>query len=184
MKLIIDHINSKIEEIGLFPFRFGLCERIKELERVFPAEYCKGEYKQVSDFDKGGTVYHRLTGDISSSEADEESSVSCDPFIERTYPMRTVGAVKKGNYTDLEIAEFIAKKISFINNKALRAALSADSVSVEVNGFSTDRDKIWSEEYTGVEMKMPYEYAYVAIDYDIIITGNNSCFPNSECDGI
>lgn len=186
MKEIIDHINSKIEEINLFPRRFGLCEIIKKDETSFPAEFCSGEYKQVSDFEQGGTVYHRLTGDITSSEADEESSVSCDPFIERTYPMRTVGVIEKKNndaYEDYDIAELVARKISFLNNKTLRTLLKVDSVSVEIKSLSADRNKIWNEEYSKIDISIPFESIYFAIDYNIIVTGNNSCFQKYECDG-
>ncbi len=188
MREIIEHINSKISEIGLFPIRFGLCEIIKrtldETSTSFPAEFCSGEYTQVSDFERGGTVYHRLTGDITSTEADEESSVSCDPFIERTYPMRTVGVVPKNENSatqDSKIAELLARKISFSNNKALRQAINADSVSIEIKSISTDRNKIWEEEYSNIPMSIPFESIYLAIDYNIIITGNNSCFPEYEC---
>ncbi len=185
MKVIIDYINYKIEEMNLFPVRYGLCEIIKNPtnETSFPAEFCSGEYKPVN-FENDGTVYHRLTGDITSQETDEESSVSCDPFIERTYPMRTVGVVPKTEnnaYQDSNIAELLARKITLSNNRTLRQALKADSISIEIKNISTDRNKIWGEEYTKIDMSMPFESIYLAIDYDVIITGNNSCFPEYEC---
>ncbi len=178
---IVDHLNTRLEELEVFEVSFGLCEIIKKNDTSFPAEYSNGEFKSVSDFE-GATVYHRLTGDITSSEADEESSVSCDPFIERNFPMKLVGVVKKTcGYNDNEIALFVANKINFSNNKVLRTALKADVVSVEIKNISTDRDKIWNDEYKGIEMKMPYENIYLAVEYNIVITGNSSCFPTYEC---
>lgn len=186
IELIVPYINTRIESLNLFKDRFELCERIKDGEVVFPACYIgKGEYKQVSDFDKqDGTIYHRQTGEVSSQESDEESTVSCQPFIERTYPMRTVGIIKKTSYSAYEdslIAEYVSNAIEFINNKSLRQALKADVIGVEVKSISTDREKIFKEEYEGVDKTIPYEYIYFAIDYNIKITGNVSCFATSTC---
>lgn len=184
IELIIPYINTRIETLNLFSRRIGLCDVIKKGEASFPAEYCEGEYKQVSDFDQEtGTVYHRLTGDISSAELDEENTVSCTPFIDRTYPTRLVAVIKKSElnaYSDSQMAEFISNAIAFRNNKSLCISSGADTISVEVKSISTDREKIFSEEYKGVENKIPFEYSYIAIDYDIKISGSVSCF-NLPC---
>lgn len=185
IELIIPYINSRIETLKLFNKRFELCEIITKAEVSFPAEFCMGEYKQVSDFDKNqGTIYHRLIDNISSQEIEDESSIGCDPFIERIYPIRTVGAIKrigKTAYEDSMIAEYIANAISFINNKSLRQQLKVDSIGVEVKNISTERNKIWVDEYKGIEMAMDYQYIYLAIDYNIKITGNVSCFSTDLC---
>jgi hypothetical protein len=191
LEAIIPHINSRIETLGLFNTRFGLCDIISKEGKTFPAEYCKGVYKQVSEFDlHKGTVYHRLNGNISKQEEEEESTVSCDPFYITTFPIRTVVCIKKehikgiGNdaYLENKIAQNISNVISETNNKSLRIELHADSVSIEVNEISTNRDEIFREEYTGFDSSfMRYEFVYVAIDYNVIVSGNVSCFELYNC---
>lgn len=190
LEIIIPAINDKIETLEMFSTRFGLCDIIAKDGKTFPAEYCNGEYKQVSDFDlHKGTVYHRLTGPIGKEEAEEETSVSCDPFYITTFPLRTVACIKKsiikgiGNdaYLEGKIGQNISNVIAETANKALRILLRADTVTLEVTSIETDREKIFNEEYSGTENFMRYEFLYIAIDYNVIVTGNVSCFELYDC---
>src|ERR1700741_3474159 len=96
LEAIIPHINTKIATLNRFSNRHGLCEIISKDGKTFPAEYCNGEYKHVTDFDlHKGIVYHRLTGDIQKEKLEEDSAVSCDPFYSTTFPLKTVVSIKK-----------------------------------------------------------------------------------------
>jgi hypothetical protein len=190
LEAIIPNINTKIETLNMFSMRYGLCDIIAKDGKTFPAEYCNGEYKPVTDFDlHKGLVYHRLTGDIGKEEADEESTVSCDPFYITTFPLRTVASIKKelikgiGNdaYLENKIAQNIANVLAETNNRALRISLMADNVSFEVESIKVNRDEIFDEEFTGKENFMRYEFLYIAIDYNVVVTGNVSCFQNYDC---
>lgn len=174
----------------MFQKLFGLCEIITKDDKSFPAQYCKGEYENVSDFDlEKGVVYHRLTGDISTEEDDEDTNVSCDPFYIKTFPLRTVAIINKkflkaiGNdaYLEYKIAQNIAHAISGTNNKNFRISLMADSVEIKTNSIVTNRDDIFKDEYKGFDNFIRYEYLYIAIDYDVIVTGNISCFQIYDC---
>lgn len=187
---IIPNINTRIDSLNMFSMKYGLCEIIAKDGKTFPAEYCNGEYKQISDFDlHKGIVYHRLTGDILKENQEEESSVSCDPFYYTTFPLRTIVSIKKslikdiGNdaYLESKIAQNICNTIAQSNNKALRILLRVDSVSTEIKNIKLDREDIFKEEYTGFDNFMRYEYLYIAIDYNVIVTGNVSCFENYDC---
>jgi hypothetical protein len=190
LEAIIPNINTKIETLNMFSMRYGLCDIIAKDGKTFPAEYCNGEYKPVTDFDlHKGLVYHRLTGNISKEEADEESAVSCDPFYITTFPLRTVASIKKelikgiGNdaYLENKIAQNIANVIAETNNRALRISLMADNVSFEIESIKVNRDEIFGDEFTGMENFMRYEFLYIAIDYNVVVTGNVSCFENYDC---
>lgn len=191
LEIIIPHINDKIEALEVFEKLFGLCEIIEKDGKNFPAEYCKGEYKQVSDFDLyKGLVYHRLTGNPSKEEAEEEASVSCDPFYRTTFPIRTVACIKKsliksiGNdaYLENKIAHNLSNVLAETNNKALRQALRADSISIEIDSTILNRDELFGEEYDGFDNNfIRYEFLYIAINYNVIVTGNVSCFEEYQC---
>jgi len=180
---LITHVNNKIDSLSLFDKIHGLCHQITKDDKTFPAEYCKGEYKQVSDFDKNkGTVYHRLIGNIITSELEEES-VSYDPFYQRTFPIRTVAVIKKKSlpinndaYIESRVAQDFLGVIAATNNKTLRAAIGVDAVSFEVTNIITDRDKIFNDEYKKIDNFFRYEFLYIAIDYNIHISGPVTCF--------
>jgi hypothetical protein len=180
---IVEHINTKLTTLQLFEKKFGLCETITKDEKSFPAEYCNNEYKQVGDFDKyKGVVYHRLTGSIETEELDEEQTVSCDPFYQRTFPFKTVAVIKKDQlgvsndaYLEARVAQDLLITIGETNNKALRQALRVDSVSLEVTNLITSRDIIFEEEYKGILNFFRYEYMYIAIDYNVVVSGSFSC---------
>jgi hypothetical protein len=40
---------------------------------------------------------------------------------------------------------------------------------------------VFSSEYKGRDMFIKYEYAYLSIDYNIIIAGELSCYQTQEC---
>lgn len=190
LEAIIPYVNGKIEALEMFQKIHGLCELITKDGKTYPAEYCNNEYKQVSDFDKfKGVVYHRLNGDIVTTELDEEETVSCDPFYSREFPMIGVFVINKkhlkgiGNdaYLEGKIANAISNTIAGRSSKALIIELGADNVSIEINNLIIDRNKIFDSEYEGIENFFRYEFLYVAIEYSIIVTGANSCFNNNPC---
>lgn len=187
LEIIIAYINSRIASLGHFQELKSLCEILKKDDISFPAEYCtKDEYKQI-DFDSyKGLVYHRLTGEVSRSEAAGENS-GCETYIVQTYPVRTIFSVPKdilktdNNFIDIKIAENVVNAITLKNSKILTANLKADVVSIKIKSYSTDREKIWKEEYEGVEMVVNYKDILGAIEYDIVVEGSLSCFNYWGC---
>lgn len=184
LKIIIDHINSRISATSLFEKKFGLCEKITKDGKSFPAYYCNNEYKQVGEFDKyNGLVYHRLMGAVITTELDEDQATGCDPFYERSFPIRTVAVIKKSElgisndaYLESRIAQDFLAVIAGVNNKSLRIALGVDSVNFEVSNLILDRKTIFDSEYSDIDNFFRYEYMYIAIEYNVIISGSISCF--------
>ncbi len=191
LEAIVPYINTQIESLNMFENKYGLCEFIAKDGKTFPAEYCNGEYKQVTDFDlHKGIVYHRLTGDITKEEVEEESSNGCNPFYETSFPLRTVACIKKSLIKDIgddaylenKIAQNISSVIAGNNNKALRVLLRCDGVEFEIENIKTNREEIFEEEYSGYDQSfMRYEFLYIAINYTVKVTGNISCFENYNC---
>jgi hypothetical protein len=177
LEVLLTDINTKLSAMNIFSTVFGLCEIITKDGVSFPAQYCNNEWKQVSDFDKNnGTIYHRLTGQISISQDDEESTSGCDIYTTRDYPMKMVVCVKKNIYSDNDafveqrIAENIQSVIEDVDSKALRQALSADQIRVSVRNINVLRDSVFS-----------LEYKNLSIDYVISISGNLSCYQTQGC---
>lgn len=187
IQYIIEYINDRIETLDIFQDIKGLCEIIEKEGQSYPAEYCdNGEYNRIEDFES--VVYHRLTG--KTTEERIESTVGCETNIRRTYPLRVVGIVKKtilekkndNNYIDDKLASNISNIIAKASIKNLAVALKAEDVEISTGGYNTNRYEIWNEEYKGVEMGIDFEYAYISVDYTVIVEGSKSCFHIFDCD--
>lgn len=179
---IIVHINNKIKDLRIVSKLFGLCELVGE-ELKSPAEYCNGEFRSVADFDfYNGVVYHRIIGDTSVSEDEDEDVSGCFSMKTFRVPMRTCIIIKrKGNYADLSVGQTVLSAISFTNNKDLRIALGADTVVVESRTIILDKERLLEEEFEGQDISLGYEDLFVGIEYDIVITGAASCIEKYGC---
>lgn len=173
----------------MFEKLHGLCDIIVQDKKTFPAEYCKNEYSQI-EFDRyKGVVYHRLTGAVTTREDEAQSTVACDPFYVKTFPLKTIVGIDKkylkaiGNdsYLENKIANNLVSAIADTNNKQLRIDLKADSISINVNRLSLIRDDIFKEEYSGIDNFIRYEFLYVSIEYDVEVSGSVSCFKLYQC---
>ena len=176
---VINFIDSKLALIGYMPNSKGLIEKHKIEELNIPAEFCNGEWKAVdieTDF-----IYHRKIGSVSITELEEEQSTSCSPWQEKGYPMRLVFCIKKSNLNNSindpeSVGEDISNAIHTLNNKQLAISLKADTVQIiplEINDNVYDA---YDEEF-GLT-NYPIDYALLYVDYEIKITGSNSCFQN------
>lgn len=190
LKEVIENINTVLISSGMFNKAYGLCEIIEKDTKKFPAEYCLNKYIQVSDFSNySGIVYHRLDGDITISQEEDETE-GCSDMSTKTYPCLLVACVKKDlfknskndAYIDLSIIENIESLISNQSNAALASLLGADTVEISLTGASKDRYDIFKGEYSGIEMKMPFEYAYISINYEVSISQKISCYTPINCE--
>ncbi len=184
LKEIIDYINCKLIPLKITGKPFGLCEIIKNGELSFPAIYDLGEYKKIHDIDfNDGVIYHRIRSQYTESNNDEASTTGCDKYIDRTYYLRCVVICRKNikgdnQYSDEKIASIISKNINFRNDRELRISLKIDSIDVNISSFNTNRDEVFSQEFKGLEQFINYEYCLIAVDYNLVIGSDISCFEN------
>jgi hypothetical protein len=179
---IIKYINTKIQNLKIVSKTFGLCELIGD-ENKSPAEYCKGEFRSVADFDFfKGLVYHRIIGDVNVVDVEENEWTGCFAMKEMRIPMRTCVILKRvDNYTDLLVGQTVLNAISFTNSKELRLLLGADTVAVESRSIILNKDRLINEEFDGFDIKIDYEDIFVGVEYDIIITGAATCLEAHGC---
>jgi len=184
LKEIINKLNKDIKALNQFSVLHGLCDIINDGKGGFPAEYCgKDEYKQVSNFDQvRGVIYHRMNGDITREEIEEESLTGCENLILESYPMLLIGCIKMSilkiddAYTDLDIAQKISNTITNENIKGLNLGLRQLETNVEL--ISINRKSILETEYPDNEsdVEIPYDFAYFKVEYNIKAKGEITCF--------
>lgn len=189
LKEVIENINSKLIASGMFEKAYGLCEIIEKDKLKYPAQWCLGKYEQVSDFDSfKGLCYHRLNGKVSISQQEDDAE-GCEIHSTKTYPCILIAGVKKDlfknknndGYIELSIIENIEAEISSQNNIAISKLLGAEFISIQITGASYDRYSIFRKEFSNIEMKIPFEYAYISIEYNIIISQKLNCYTPITC---
>lgn len=184
LKEIIEGINCNIASLGIVSKIFGLCEMITDQKLSFPAEYKGAELKKIHDIDiTKGVVYHRIRSSYQQSNNDDESTTGCDRVVERNYPMRCVGIIRKDQkkdnaYTDELVSGLIANKILINNDKSLRVALKLDSVESLVTSVNTNRIEVFAGEFKNIDQFIDFEYSLFSIDYNLIISADLRCFIN------
>lgn len=176
---VIQYIDQRLLSLGFMPVMYGLVDRILVDGKEIPAQFCKGEWKYLYDF-SAGFIYHRIIGEISTEDVEEEETVSCEAYERKTYPMRCVflrdkKAFSNDVYDSEKIGNEIASYLKVSNNKSVCIAIGADIVEVLPNSINTNIYDVFEEEFTGVEM-IPLDYIMVSVDYEIIIQGQIACF--------
>lgn len=190
LRKVVAHINTELETLDFVKETKGVAQIIKEQrgndEVAFPAIYdTKGEYKHVSDFDfKQSLIYHRLTAEVGIAEDESKSVTACSQYLVQTFPMIMIACIQKsltGDDTILieqRIAETLKNKIGSSNVASLQDSLQVDTVSIIPSGYDIDRYSVFAVEYVGLPMEIGFEYAYISLSYDVIISADINCFEN------
>ncbi len=84
-------------------------------------------------------------------------------------------------YIEDKLVQNISNVISTTNSQVLNNTYKSDMVMISVVGSDTDRYSVWSEEYEGIQMRAQFDYVFVSVDYNLVITGSNDCFENFGC---
>jgi hypothetical protein len=181
---IINSLNTSLQETGLFAKLFCLCEPIRNANGVSaPMEYTgKGQYKQVSNFDKyAGMGYWRKQGFVSVSAVQDANSPACDYLQEFTYGLRFVGAIPISNlsiddiYSEDRICEVIIKNV-IKQSTSLKYAIQAKKVEVTTGGYETNGNVILAQEYDGIEkVDVNYKFKYFSIGFDVKVLIKKDC---------
>lgn len=189
LKSIIDILNINLNATNYFEQLYCLAELVKNAEDKFrPMVYSgAGEFTQVNDFDHyNGMGYWRKNGDVSINDTTIESSmVSCATFLQIQYPLKFVCCIPKSKlpiddqYTDDDIANAIIQSISG-NNNTIKTSVKAQSARVVPEKYTSNNYEIISGEYQGIEkVDINYKFAYLSIDFNVVLIINKNCIPNN-----
>lgn len=164
---------------GYFSHLYEFAVMEQQGEVIKPVYYKDGSNMvDVMNFDQNGSGYIRKNGKASFSRANTRDYVSCDAKIgdiELRVPFRAVFGVPK---TKLNNDTFSSERlaINLINffHRELESVQGISAVGRLIN-YDTDREAIYKAE-TNVGYSPILELAYISIDFEIIYTGNVSCF--------
>ena len=196
LKNVIEDINNRIAELGVFDTIHDLCDLIHENqidtnsgevldnEMVFPAYYTSNsQYTNVAIDSNKSVCYPRRAGQVNIDESDDYD-IGCDVQLTVTYPVRYVGIIykcdKQDAYRNEKQVMNIIHAISQFDNRKLCAELSVDSVRVKTNAYNTDRYEVINQEFQNVDFDVPFDCVVFALDIDIIIISSKDCWINYE----
>lgn len=180
---IITYLDSRLS--SYFQKNWGLVSRIVEAEKTYPAKYCSGgKYDLVSNFSKySGSSYWRKNG-IVSSVVTEHPRISSKRQVELTIPLRGVFVVRKkelpndNEYSSYELATELTKALTPKAN-TLKETLKASRCDILETGYETESSEVFASEYAGVDsVSLDTKYAYVYIDFNIVVQINRECIPD------
>lgn len=161
-------------------------EMIQRDGLTFPAEYIgQGDYKQVQNFDVGGSGYVRKRGSVPFSTSEVASFTACEDdnsINEITYPLRMVLGVPRTALGDNAFADDVLMYEMYSIVGTTYSVTNVQDVSVNLRSFDTDSLSIWPSEVRGFDYQMHFRLAYIAIDFDVVFTVSKDCL-KQECYG-
>lgn len=182
---VIDYLNLQLNGLNVFKEVKGLCEIINEDERTYPAIYQgKDNLRFITSYDfRNGLVFHIKNGQASITEL--ERVIASSSYKEYSHPIRAIlihgrGIYDDNNYSQEKIASNVVNAINKRSIPSLRPIIGVDRVSVQVNGYSTDKADI-NQYFQGIELDIRHDLDVVLVDYNIILRANQSCFDNYGC---
>ena len=148
----------------------------------FPQVYeGKGNYKYIHDFDVNGSGYFRKTSpvrmrEVNSSGKQIKSCVGDNPLLDMVVPMRLVAAVPRVKLGDNSFSDDLlcTELIGYIGKKQT-GIINISSITGQVDSYQTDRDKVWSDEVSGIDKTINLNLAFVSIDFTLTFRANLDC---------
>lgn len=187
LESIVEYLRIKLQALNVGTV-YGLGELVEQQGQQYPAIYIgSGQYQHLADFDNNtGSIYFRLVAPVSNSTA--EGLIGGDDTYQRAYQLRIVAFVPKSvyntdnNYIDDKIAHNIQAAIQSDDDGLLSESLKAQGASIEVSSYETNRNNVLGNEIINTLFEnIPFEYAFISVDFTVTITGSPSCFETYGC---
>lgn len=186
LKTALCNLTDSLMESGYFNRLYEYAEQINHGDKSYPQAYIgSGQYQSLYDFDINGTGYIRKNGQVYVDRATDVRVMGCNdsnPLIDLTVPLRFVAAVPKDKlqddaFTDDRLAFDL---MGYINRKQT-AITDVQSVMGRVSSYTTDRERVWSEEVQGIEKTVDLTKAFIAMDFTLTFRASLECIKQT-CD--
>lgn len=180
------NLKDEVMLSGYFNRFYAYAEQLERGAEKFPQVYTgNGQYKAIYDFDTNGSGYFRKTGASYISIVGKDSIMSCsdsNPLIDITVPIRLVAAVHKKKMEDNGFSDdtLAFDLISYIGRKQ-PAITNVQSVHGHISSYTTDRDRVWSDEVRGISKQVDLNLSFIAIDFNLVIRSKLDCI-QQNCD--
>lgn len=180
IKTVIDHLNSIISGMPFFTVVHGICEqKLTGRSDIETISFWNGtEFKQI-DLEGYGFTYWRKRSDITTDEVD--NLVSCQSSYDTLIPLRFFALTTRSEfpsddaYSADRLASTLIKALT-LRNGPIKRQIGASSLVVKSIVYSTDTEKIITEEFKGLNRKdFRTKDLVVVLDVDINIVSVTAC---------
>lgn len=173
------NLKDELMESNYFTDLYEYVEVIEDGDKTYPQYYVgNGNYTKVYNFDVNGSGYVRKRGDISTSLVSQDlmSCSGTNPLLDLTVPLRLVCAVPKRKLADTGFSDdtLALDLITYIGGRH-SGITGVQSVHGHVVSYSTDRNKVWSQEVHGVDKQVDLTLSFISIDFNIVIRASLDC---------
>ena len=173
------NLKDELMESEYFNRLYEYAEVIEDGDKSYPQAYIgNGNYVKVYDFDVNGSGYIRKSGDVSENKTGREIMGCSDsnPEVDLRIPLRLVCAVPKKKLGDNSFSDdTLAMDLSGYINKKQPAITDVQSVMGNIISYSTDRNRIWHQEVSGVDKQVNLNLSFVAIDFTLTVRASLDC---------
>ena len=182
IEIIISYFKAIAEGTTLFSKVYGLCDLVANNTEGYPAEFNDGNYHPVEFSEDKSLVYFRKNGPVQWEDLD--SVIGGKSQKKMILPLRVIAKAAKENFGNDQfsndvMALALIRRMNFNNPSDLKAATQASYIESISVTYETNRDVIIKEELNGNGDNTDYEFIYVSLDFQVIVTGNPECFYNT-----
>lgn len=175
---VIEYYNTVLESMPYFSNVYGIAESKLAKGVTRPVVFIDGAYHNVK-FNTKGTTYFRKRADVTITET--QSQISCNIVYSFNVPLVLFALVKRENfpadnaYSSDRLAASLIKALTFKNGN-LKQQIGANSVISKASLYSTNSQKILSEELIGVDRNdFNHGDIIVGINIDLVISSYQNC---------
>lgn len=190
-QLVVEHIDSEIDDLGIFDEIYGLAEQATEITeedvRFYPVTYEKDGNEIPIDFNNAQSkLYVRRNGESTIEEKPvEEHDIGCiDPIIVNT-PMRYVGMVircyEDNAYRHEKIVHDIMTKIYDADIRSVMDQTKFEEIILTVGSYDVNSLRVWQEEFQGYEFKLGFDKILFRVDFNINVELERTCYLQNYC---
>ncbi len=183
---VIEYYNAVLGAMPYFSNVYGISEpkTAKDIKR--PVIYVDGNYEDIK-LNTKGTSYFRKRSDVTITES--VSQVSCRIIYSFTVPLLLFAVTKRDNfpannsYSADRLAATLIKGLTFKNGN-LKQQIGAASVTSKASLYSTDSQRIISEEFSNLGRNdFNHKDLVVGVNIDLVISSYTDCLID-PCDYI
>jgi len=189
LNIIVDYLRDKANALNYIADSYGLAEivdrRDGENSVSFPSVYQKGELTQVSFDTHPSLVFFLLDGEIARTTTPGEIQ-SCNDQVTEVYKLKLYlfnsGKELSNCASETQNMAYALAKWLTADNSQLQTTLSLYDLRITATSFNFNKKSVWEELHNGIPYSLSERQQLCSIEFDVFISGVESCFVGDVCD--
>jgi len=189
VNLITDYLRQKAIAMNFVSSAYSLAEIVDRQDGdnnvSFPAVYVNGELNQISFDTHPSLVFFTLDGEI-KRETEPGEIASCNDQVTETYKLKcylfNAGKEISDCASFIQQAAYSLAKFITSGNGDFETEMNLQEVQITATSFNFNKKSVWEELHNGIPLLLSERQQLCRIDFDVLISGVESCFVTDPCD--